>query len=285
MMTNRNITRNTNRKKMPALLLLVVIMLVSACSSPGKGKDGEDGKTIKFAAANIKLYEDTTKLLAAEVEKLGYKLEYTFISDNTQLNEAVESGEVFANYHQHIAFLEEFNELHKTHLVPAFNAFTDRSGLFSKKYNSLNELPDGATFSIPVDPFNNYRTFIMLQDAGLIKLKDGVEPVKVTVRDIVDNPHQFKFKEVDYTMLTRALDDVDAGFLYATLAAEVGLDYNDQALVKEREAFQSPDVITVLEQNKDDEKTKILQQAYQSEVIKQAFKDAYGGKDVLIPGW
>jgi D-methionine transport system substrate-binding protein len=261
--------------------LLVLMMMLSACSSGAESSD----KTITFVAANIKLYEDTTKILAEELAKKGYKLEYKFISDNTQLNEAVISGEADANYHQHIAYLNEFNVLHKSKLVPAFKAFTDPSGLFSKKHKTLADLPDGAVISIPVDPSNNFRTFVMLAQEGLITLKEGIEPAKATQRDIVDNPHHFKFQEVDYALLTRALDDTDAGFLYATLAAEIGLSFKEDALIQEREELQSPDIIAVLEKNKDSAKTKALQEAYQSDRIKQAFKDAYGGKEVLIPGW
>ncbi|OBR63119.1 hypothetical protein A7K91_23755 [Paenibacillus oryzae] len=262
------------------LLPLLLLFLLTACSGGGNSE-----KTIKFVAANIKLYEDTTKILAEELEKEGYKLEYKFISDNTQLNVAVISGEADANYHQHTAYLNEFNALHNSDLVPAFEAFTDPSGLFSKKHKSLNELPDGAVISIPVDPSNNFRTFVMLAKEGLITLKEGVEPAKITQRDIVDNPRNFKFQEVDYALLTRALDDADAGFLYATLAAEIGLIFGEDALIKESEELWSPDIIAVKPQDKDSDKIKALRKAYQSDRIKQAFKDAYGGKEVLIPAW
>jgi D-methionine transport system substrate-binding protein len=270
-------------RKMLLPLLLVVGVLFSGCAKDNTAAGGD--KTITFVAQNYKLYEDTTKILAEEVGKLGYKLDYKFLADNTQINEAVESGEAFANYHQHIAFLTEFNQVHNTHLYPAFEVFTDRAGLFSKKYKSIDTLPDGATISIPVDPGNNFRTFVMLADAGLIKLKDGVEPAKVTIKDVVDNPHHFKFTEVDYTMLSRAIEDADAGFLYATVAAEINLDFNKDSLLKENKKNQSPDVITVLEKNKDSEKTKILKKAYQTDRMKQAFKDAYQGREILLPGW
>jgi ABC-type metal ion transport system, periplasmic component/surface antigen len=265
-------------------LLLALVMLVFSFAGCAKQTSADD-KVIKFAAANLKVYEDTTKVLAAEVEKLGYTLEYQFLSDNTQLNEAVENGEVFANYHQHVAYLNEFNASHGTHLAIAFKVFTDRAGLFSLKYHSLDELPDGAVISIPVDVGNNFRTFIILADAGLITLKEGVEPTDVTQADIVDNPHNFTFTEVDYTMLSRAIEDADAGFLYATVAAEIGLDFGEDALLSEREDLQSPDVIAVREENVGSEKAKILQQAYQSDAMKKALLDAYDGVEVLLPAW
>lgn len=273
--------KKLNLKKI-VISVLIISFLTASSSIYSKN---EDDKVIKFVAQNIKVYEDTTKVLADEVKKLGYTLNYKFLSDNTQLNEAVENGEAFANYHQHIAYLTEFNIVHKTHLAIAFKVFTDRAGLFSKKYKDIKKLPNGATISIPVDPGNNFRTFIILADAGLIKLKKGVNPASVSKKDIIDNPHKFKFTEVDYTMLSRAIEDADAGFLYATVAAEIGLDYNKNALLKERAELQSPDVIAVRKENVNSPKAKILQKAYQNDRLKQALKNAYNGVEVLLPAW
>lgn len=267
------------------LLLVLVLSLLVVSSSINSKIEAKDEKVITFAAANLKLYEDTTKILADEVKKLGYTLKYKFLSDNTQLNEAVENKEIFANYHQHIAYLQEFNKVHHTHLGIAFEVFTDRAGLFSKKYKDISKLPDGANISIPVDPGNNFRTFIILADAGLIKLKPGVNLASVTKKDIIENPHKFKFTEVDYTFLSRAIEDADAGFLYATVAAEIGLDYNKDALLKERKDLQSPDIIAVRTENVNSPKAKILKKAYQTERLKKALKEAYGGTEVLLPAW
>jgi ABC-type metal ion transport system, periplasmic component/surface antigen len=264
-----------------ALVLVLAVLPLSACGTAKK----DDSKVIKFAVCNLKVYEDTTKVLAKEVEKLGYTLEYTFLADNTQLNEAVENGEYFANYHQHTPYMEEFNKAHNANLAAAFKVFTDRAGLFSKKYKSIDELPNGARISIPADAGNNFRTFAMLADAGLIKLKDGVEVTKATQNDIAENPKKFTFIEVDYTMLSRSIEEADAGFLYATVAAEIDLDFSKDALLAEREELQAADIIAVRKENLNSEKAKILQQAYYSDALKQALKDAYDGRDILLPAW
>jgi D-methionine transport system substrate-binding protein len=245
----------------------------------------QDPKTIKFAVCNLKAYEDTTKILAREVEKLGYKLDYIFLADNTQINEAVESGEYFANYHQHTPYMEEFNRAHKGHLAAAFKVFTDKSGIFSKKYKSLDDLPVGAKISIPVDVGNNFRTFVMLADKGLIKIKDGVAAAEITQNDIVENRKKLQFIEVDYTMLARALEEADAGFLYATVAAEIGLDVSKDALATEPVELQAADIIAVRAENLNDERTRILKQAYYTDALKQALRDLYAGRDILEPAW
>lgn len=267
---------------MLSFVLLIAAVFVTGCGQKSKV---DDPKVIKFASHNLKVYEDTTKVLAKEVEKLGYKLEPVFLADNVQLNEAVENGEYFANYHQHIPYLEEFNTANKAHLTPAFKVFVDRSGIFSKKYKSFKELPDGATITLANDPGNNFRGLQILADAGLLKFKEGVPPQKVSQKDIIENPKKLKFIEVDYTLLARGLDDADAGFLYATVATEFGLDINKDALGIERPELQAPDIIAVRKENAGSEKAEILKKAYYSDAMKQALKDAFGGKEVLHPAW
>ncbi|MDR1291031.1 MAG: hypothetical protein LBK06_07515 [Planctomycetaceae bacterium] len=260
-----------------------MVDILTGCSREQESE--RDDKVIKFASCNLKVYEDTTKVLAREVEKLGYTLQYTFLADNTQLNEAVENGEYFANYHQHAPYMNEFNATHKGHLAVAFEVFTDRAGIFSKKYKNINDLPEGATVTVANDPGNNFRAFVILADAGLIKLKNDIKPINVTQKDITDNPKRLKFIEVDYTMLSKALEEADAGFLYATVAAEIGLEFDKDALAGERKELQAPDIIAVKEQNTNSEKTKILEKAYKTNTVKQALKDAFNGKDVLLPSW
>jgi len=268
-----------------ALSIAVSLSLSLAAFSACKKESDSDDKVIKFASCNLKAYEDTTKVLAAEVEKLGYKLEYTFLADNTQLNEAVESGEYFANYHQHTPYMNEFNAAHNAHLAAAFKVFTDRAGLFSTKYKSLDELPDGAQIVIPNDAGNNFRTFVILAEAGFITLKEGVEDTDITQNSIVSNPKNLKFIEVDYTMLARSLEEADAGFLYATVAAEINLDFNKDVLAEEPERLQASDIIAVREENIGSEKAKILEQAYKTDAVKQALKDSYAGREILLPAW
>ncbi|MDR1493032.1 MAG: hypothetical protein LBT05_09965 [Planctomycetaceae bacterium] len=268
-----------------AVVLTMVATQLTFTGCLRQSQDAQDDKIIKFASCHLKAYEDTTKVLAQEVEKLGYTLKYTFLADNTQLNEAVESGEYFANYHQHAPYMNEFNAAHKGNLAVAFEVFTDRAGIFSKKRKSLNDLPEDATITVANDPGNNFRAFVILADAGVIKLKEGVELIKVTQNDITENPKKLKFIEVDYAMLSKALEEADAGFLYATVAAEIGLEFGKDALAGERKELQAPDIIAVRKENVGSEKANILEKAYKTDAVKQALKDAFGGKDVLLPAW
>ncbi|MDR2427240.1 MAG: hypothetical protein LBD46_08720 [Endomicrobium sp.] len=127
-----------------------ILISGTAFFEPSYAKDKNYDKIIKLAVTNLKVYEDTAKAWAKEVEKLGYKLDYRIIS-GVQLNESLERSEVFANYHQHTTALTEFNRTHKGHIVPAFSVFTDRSGLFSLNYKNIKDLPEGAKIVILTD--------------------------------------------------------------------------------------------------------------------------------------
>lgn len=274
-----------HRRILTAILFALTLVIASGCSQVTglSGSDNND-KTIKFVSTNIALYEDTTKVLAAEVEKRGYKLDYRFITDGPELNAAVESGEADATYHQHQAYLDYYDRQFKGHLVTAFNAFVDPSGLFSKKWKSIQDLPNGAVVTAHVEPANFYRPFLMLADAGLIKLRPDVDPLSITEKDIIDNPRNIKIQGLDYALLPKALDDADAGFLYGSQAADIGIDFHS-ALITESKANESPDVIAVKEGTQDSEKIKVLKESYQTDAVKDQLVKSFGGKEVVIPAW
>ncbi|UNB55800.1 MetQ/NlpA family ABC transporter substrate-binding protein [Mycolicibacterium sp. YH-1] len=267
-----------------ATLIAIMVPSMAACSEvTGVGAESND-KTIKFVSTNIALYQDTTKVLAEEVEKRGYTLDYEFITDGPSLNSSVENGEADATYHQHQAYLDYYDRQFHGDLVTAFDAFVDPSGLFSKQYKSIQDLPDGAVVTAHIEPANYYRPFLMLQDAGLIKLRPGVDPLSITEKDIIENPRNIKIKGLDYALLPKALDDADAGFLYASQAADIGVDFGS-ALVAESPQNQSPDVIAVKNGQQDSEKIRVLKESYQTDAMKEQLVKSFGGKTVVIPAW
>jgi D-methionine transport system substrate-binding protein len=267
-----------------AILAAVCLPALAGCSEVTGVGASHDDKTIKFVSTNIALYEDSTKALADEVQKRGYTLDYKFITDGPELNSAVENGEADATYHQHQAYLDYYDRQFHGNLVTAFDAFTDPSGLFSKKWASIQDLPDGAVVTAHIEPANFYRPFLMLQDAGLIKLRPGVDPLSITEKDIIDNPRHIKIQGLDYALLPKALDDADAGFLYASQASDIGVDFHT-ALVTESKENQSPDVIAVKDGQQDTEKIKVLKESYQSDAVKEQLLKSFGGKQVVIPAW
>ncbi|MDR1196302.1 MAG: hypothetical protein LBL00_07500 [Endomicrobium sp.] len=263
-----------------AVLFAASLFFAQACAK----KNNDDDKTITLAVIKFKVYEDTAKAWAKEVEKLGYKLNLQLVGV-VQLNEVLERREVFANYHQHTAFLREWNRLHKGHLAQAFPVFIDRAGLFSLRHKKIEDLPVGAKILVPPDIGNNFRTFKMLANAGLIKIRTDIPAESVGQGDIIDNPKKFNFVEVDYEIIERTLEEADAGFMYATQAVNIGLDFSKDVLLSEEEGFWSPDIITVHEEDLNSPKIEILKKAYYTDSVKQAMKDSFDGKEIVLPAW
>ena len=161
------------KKQVLFFVSLILLLFTTACGSSQSTSSKED-KEISLIVFDNPAYVDVTKIAQEEVEKQGYKLKVTYLNDIVQPNEAVDKKEAFGNWFQHKAYLEQFNKDHKTDLVPTFDLYIDVAGLYSTKHKSLKELKKGAIVAIPIDPSNNGRALFMLQEHGLLKLKDGV---------------------------------------------------------------------------------------------------------------
>jgi len=200
------------------------------------------------------------------------------VNDIIQPNKMVNDGQADSNSFQHEAYFNQFVTDHGLkNISRAFYTIFTPSGLYSKKYKSFQEVPDGATIGIPVDPANNGRALFMLRDLGLLKLRDGVEVIHASLKDITDNPHKFKFKEVDQLMLQRTLDDVDVGFLFAGTAVQIGLNPKKDALALETgEGLPYKSIVAVRNELIGSPKIKALQKAYESQAIKDFYQSKYG---------
>ena len=177
-------------KKLVAAVLTGV--LVAGTLSTGVyAKD--DDKTITVAASatpHAEILEEAKPLL----EKEGYELEVTVFDDYVRPNEVVESGEFDANYFQHIPYLDQFNEEKGTHLVNAGGIHYEPFGIYPGTKDSLDDLEDGDSIAVPNDTTNEARALLLLQDNGIITLKDGAG-LNATVKDIAENPHNVEIVE------------------------------------------------------------------------------------------
>ena len=146
-----------------------------------------EGGTITVAASatpHAEILEEAKKILADQ----GWDLEITIFDDYVLPNEVVESGEFDANYFQHIPYLENFNAEKGTHLVNAGGIHYEPFGIYPGTKKDLSELADGDTIAVPNDTTNEARALLLLQDNGIITLKDGAG-LEATVNDIAENPH------------------------------------------------------------------------------------------------
>ena len=234
--------------------------------------------TIKVAASAVphaEILEAAKPLLAEQ----GYTLEIQIFDDYVQPNLVVESGDFDANYFQHIPYLESFNEEKGTHLVNAGGIHYEPFGLYPGTETSLDNI-DNATLAVPNDTTNEARALLLLQDNGYITLKDGVG-LTATTKDIVENPHNITFVELEAAQVPRTLPEVSFGVLNGNYAMEAGLTVADDALLFESADSEAAatyvNVIAVKEGNENLPKIKALVDTLKSDDIKQFINDNYNG--------
>jgi D-methionine transport system substrate-binding protein len=212
----------------------------------------------------------------------GLDVKVVVFNDWIAPNAAVASGDLDANYYQHIPFLANANAARGTNLESIGVGTSSKLGLYSKKYKSVADIPDGATAAIANDPVNAGRGLVLLERAGLIKLKPGLD-FKATVLDIVDNPKHLKIVQVVAQQLPRALDDVDIAEGYAHLLKEYGVDPHSALLfdpIQDRYALQ----FVVKPGNPKIDLVKKFVHIYQtSPKVKAVLAEKFG--DLIVPAW
>lgn len=214
--------------------------------------------------------------LAAE----GIALEVIEFQDYVIPNEAVESGEIDANYFQHLPYLNSFNDERGYHLVNAGGIHVEPFAVYSSKIKDLKDLKKKAKIAIPNDPTNEGRALLLLQDAGLITLKEGAG-LQATPQDIADNPLKIKFKEIEAASLPRVLKDFDAAVINGNYAIQAGLSALKDGLFVEGSSSPYVNVIAVKAGNENNDVIKALVKALQSDKVKDYIAKKYPNGDVV----
>lgn len=158
-----------------------------------------------------------------QLEQKGYKIKLVEFSDYVQPNHALAQGSLDANYFQHIIYLKNFAEKNKLDLVDIVQGPIAPLGLYSRKRSSLADIKEGDRIAVPNDPTNLARTFVFLEQFGLVKAKAGVDPLKVTEKDIAENPKNLKFVPLEAAQLPRALEDTEFSVINGNFAISSGL--------------------------------------------------------------
>ena len=283
-------TKKNGMKQWLGLAMLAVLMLaLAACSSESSGGGVQGDSTASQegemqqikVASSLSAMVDMMEAIKPVLEEDGIQLEIVSVSDNIQPNEALNNKEVDANFFQHKVFMEQYNENNDGNLVMVTPIYHIIYGGYSKKYNSIEELPEGATIGIPNDAANIGRSLAMFAENGMITLKDGVG-INALQSDIIDNPKNYKFKEVDLLMLGRAYDDVDMVTLYPAYASPLGLTPED-AIVTETLDEEFAISLVAREDNKDSEAIQKLAAALTSDEARKFIEENH--KDTMIPAF
>ena len=243
----------------------------------------EDDKTITVAASatpHAEILEQAAPLLEEE----GWKLDVTVFEDYVQPNLVVDSGDFDANYFQHIPYLDDFNEEHGTSLVNAGGIHYEPYGIYPGTKEDLSELEEGDVIAVPNDTTNEARALLLLQDNGVIKLKDGVG-LEATARDIEENPNNVEIQELEAAQVSRVAGEVAFVVLNGNYALQAGYSVSKDAVAYEKsdsEAAQTyVNVIAVQEGNEDSDKIKALVDVLKSDEIKDFITENYDG--AVIP--
>lgn len=272
-------------KKIYFILASLVILALATAGCGGGADKKQDAKPAqKTEQKATKLKVGATPVPHAEVlnaikpllAKEGIELTVVEFSDYVQPNLATNDKELDANYFQHLPYLENFTKEHQNvKLVSAAGIHIEPMGVYSRKVKKLDELKTGASVAIPNDPTNGGRALLLLQRAGVIKLKKT--SVDVTVQDIADNPKELKIQELEAAQVPRSLDDVDAAVINTNFAMQANLVPTKDAIVIEDGS--SPYVNIVAVRTGDEKRPEIvaLCKALQSQDAKKFFQDKYKG--------
>ena len=279
------------KKKLLSLALATILTagLVTGCGSStsssdqSSSQDNTQKKTITVAASQTphsEILAEAAKIL----EKQGYELKVTVFDDYVQPNNVVESGEFDANYMEHVPYMEQFNKENGTHIVNAGGIHYEPFGIYPGTKKKLDDLAEGDTIAIPNDTTNEARALLLLQDNGLLTLKDGAG-LTATINDIKENPKKLKFQELEAAQVAKVKDEVAFVVLNGNYALEAGYSVSNDSIAYEKADSEAAktyvNIIGVKEGNENSDGIKALVKVLKSDDIKKFINDKYDG--AVIP--
>ncbi|MFC2343054.1 MAG: MetQ/NlpA family ABC transporter substrate-binding protein [Negativicutes bacterium] len=278
-------------KKLFLLLTAFLMTLALAgCGDSGKPAASSDSAapaagaktTLKVGATPVP-HAEILEIVKPLLAKQNIDLQIVEFSDYVQPNLALNDKELDANFFQHEPYLDNFISEHKElKLKNAGGVHIEPMGIYSKKIKELTALPDGASIAIPNDPTNGGRSLLLLEKAGLLKLREGAG-VKATVQDIADNPKNLKFQEVEAAQVPRTLDDVDAAVINTNFAMQVNLVPTKDALFMEDKTSPYVNIVAVREGDEKRPEIEALMKALTSKEVKDFIDSKYKG--AIVPAF
>lgn len=228
------------------------------------------------AVPHAEILEAAKPLLAEK----GYDLQVTVFDDYVMPNNVVESGEIDANYFQHIPYLDSFNEEQGTHLVNAGGIHYEPFGIYAGTESNLASVPEGSSIAVPNDTTNEARALLLLQDNGLLTLSADAG-INATVLDIEENPYNLEIVEMEAAQVPKVLGEVAFAVINGNYALDAGLNAQTDALAIETSdslaAQTYVNVIAVKEGNENNDATKALVEVLKSDEIKSFIEEEYKG--------
>ncbi|MBE8949661.1 MAG: MetQ/NlpA family ABC transporter substrate-binding protein [Quinella sp. 3Q1] len=275
--------------KFLAAMTLAASLLLTGCGGgsdqPAQKADDKSAAkevTLKIGATPVP-HAELLEEIKPDLKEKGITLEVIEFNDYVQPNIALNDKELDANFFQHEPYLNDFIKEHKdVKLKNAGGVHIEPMGIYSNKIKDLKELADGATVSIPNDPTNGGRALLLLQKAGLLKLKDGVNEM-ATVQDIADNPKNLVIQEVEAAQLPRTLEDVDISIINTNFAMNADLNPMKDALFIEDKTSPYVNIIAVRDGDENREEIKTLLNTLKTDKVKKFIEEKYKG--AIVPAF
>jgi len=258
------------------MTIITAALAVAALSVSAFASDDTKITVAASPTPHAEILEQAREML----QEKGYELEVVEFEDYIMPNNVVDSGEMDANYFQHVPYLEDFNEENGTDLVNAGGIHYEPFGIYPGKKASLEELEDGDVIAVPNDTTNEARALLLLQDNGVITLKEGAG-LKATVLDIEENPLNIEIKEMEAAAIPQVQQDVALIILNGNYALGYGLSVTDDAIIYEKSDSEAAktyvNVIAVKRGNEESDKIKALVEVLKSDEIKNFMIEKYDG--------
>lgn len=261
-------------KKRTIMLGIAALFLLAGCGSQTKEASESDKKAIKIACNQVSI--NSLEAAKAAMEEKGYEPEFVTFSNNIEALQAVNDGNVDASFAQHEPFMKSFNEQKGgklTMMTP--HVYYTGIGLYSTKYDAVDQLPEGAQIAIMNDAMNRDNSLLMMEDAGLIKLTDEKDS-GFTALDVVDNPKNFEFVEIEQAQTVRSLEDLDAATCFFTFMFNSGEDYENY-LIRDQHAEDFPISLIVRQEDKDAQWAKDINASFTTKESKKGINDHFKG--------
>ncbi|MDW7613824.1 MetQ/NlpA family ABC transporter substrate-binding protein [Peribacillus simplex] len=266
-------------KKILLTIIVLALAIVSAACGNEEGASGssDDVKTVKVGVSNGDTR--TWEYIVGLAKKKGLNIELVTFNDYIQPNLALSEGEIDANSFQTVAYFDEFIQDQNLKLEAIGSTVIAPMGLYSKKHKSLKSLPDGATIAVPNEATNFGRSLLLLQEAGLITLKEEFNG-SGSLEVIKDNPKKLKIQPVAAGNTPRLLDDADASAINNNFAVEAGLTLKDSLFHESKTAKPYINIIAVKKGNADRPELKKLVELYHSKEVEAFIKKTFKGNTI-----
>ena len=266
-----------------ALSIALLLMLLTACG--GGDKNAPSGPTPLVIGATPVPHTEILEFIKDKMAAEGIDLQIRTFTDYVQPNLATESGELDANFFQHVPYMNNFNEANGTNMVSVFPVHFEPLGLYKARAQSISELGSGSIIAVPNDPTNGARAFQLLEANGLITLREGAG-IDATKLDIIDNPLNLDIRELESAQIPHNLPDVHMAVINGNFALQAGLELEKDAVaVEDKDSLSAvtyANPIVVKAGNENNAAIQTLIRVLKTDEVRDFINEKYQGRVVPV---